>query len=147
MDRATAIIPRMRRTNSRVSVTAYNALLHGFRELRDIPGAASTFDELQSEGVEPNVATYTLMIGLYADVGDKESCLSLYRHMLTAGVVADKGVDKALLEACRMGEHKEEALALIRGMRPKELEQTPLIESESNHNLEEVNLEDCVAIN
>ncbi|CAI7921612.1 unnamed protein product, partial [Closterium sp. NIES-53] len=94
-------------------VSSYNTVLAVLVHAADMAGAERLMDDMRAGGVAPDAATWTTLMGGYAEKKLLRKCTSVFRKMVAAGVRWDAGAVRVMLAACRSAEQQEEVRQLV----------------------------------
>ncbi|GAA5889712.1 hypothetical protein JCM8208_001108 [Rhodotorula glutinis] len=97
-DKAIAWLESMRATHG-IAPTAseWNAVVQGYRRLRDLDGMRATVDRMRTRGVEPNVVTYNTLLAALFEHGDLDGVRRAVADMRERGVEHDLWTEQTLL--------------------------------------------------
>jgi pentatricopeptide repeat-containing protein PET309 len=68
-------------------------------KINNLQGLSDVFSKMRKLGAKPDVATYTILLGLFADRKDSESAESLYKSACEEGIIPDIRMTKSLMDA------------------------------------------------
>ncbi|GAA5927805.1 hypothetical protein JCM3775_006084 [Rhodotorula graminis] len=97
-DKAIAWLESMRDTHGLApTVSEWNAVVQGYRRMRDLAGMRATVDRMRARGVEPNVVTFNTLIAALFEHGDLDGVRRAVADMVERGVERDLWTEQTLL--------------------------------------------------
>ncbi|KAK9767906.1 hypothetical protein K7432_001886 [Basidiobolus ranarum] len=99
------IYQMMRQHQVSLDVRAYTTLIHALtRTSADTQAYRVVLEEMEKEGLQPNVVTYSILIDAYAKAGDISEAHRLFNSMKDRGIMPDKIAYDILIQGyVRMG--------------------------------------------
>lgn len=78
---------------------AYNYVLSTFARVGDIHGALGWFKKLDKKGYRPNRQTFSALMSMYGNRGDRDALNEMYQLSKAEGITADSTMINALIQA------------------------------------------------
>ncbi|ERM99188.1 hypothetical protein AMTR_s00092p00083700 [Amborella trichopoda] len=96
------------------STVTFNSLMSFETNFKE---ASNTYDQMQRAGLQPDVASYSLLISTYAKARREDEALAVFEEMLDAGVRPTRKAYNILLDAFALTGMVEEARTAFKSMR------------------------------
>ncbi|GBG76730.1 hypothetical protein CBR_g22948 [Chara braunii] len=100
----------------RIDVPACNALMKAYERAGQVSEARLLFDEMQTAGLPPSLATFTTMVCMYKRAGLFKEAEDVREQMLEQGFADDRVSCNCLLDLYGKSGRVEEAEELVRSM-------------------------------
>ncbi|KAL3837897.1 hypothetical protein ACJIZ3_022488 [Penstemon smallii] len=116
---ALRLIQKIKKVNFMPDLYLYNGIISGFCLTHKMQEAYEHLALMESEGIHPNVVTFTILINGHLRLGEVDIAISLFNKMNANGLSADGILFNALVKhLCEMG-RVHDALAISHSMQKR----------------------------
>merc|ERR1719487_3027761 len=103
----------MKRANVPLSLVGYSVMVKACGQAKDLDAAIRTFEDMQANGLMPNLFTYTCVVQACCQNRNTQKALFFFEQMKKDGLAADEVAYGTLINGMIFGGRLEDALRLV----------------------------------